>query len=154
MFSRFAETSRDFALLDEFRRRLDRVWEDMDPSWPAASASNAAPHSSSAWPRVNVYDGGSNLVVKADLPGLSEKDVQVTLNESGLAISGRRTVAPPEGYSAHRQERSSFSFSRSLTLPCKVNPDQTQASVKNGVLTVTLAKAPEAQPRQIAVQAH
>jgi HSP20 family protein len=110
--------------------------------------------SSSAWPQVNVYDGGSNLVVKADVPGLSEKDVHVTLNESGLAISGQRTVAPPEGYSAHRQERSSFSFSRSLTLPCKVNPEQTQASVKNGVLTVTLAKAPEAQPRQIAVQAH
>ena len=153
MFSRFGEASRDFALLDEFRRRLDRVWEDMDPSWPASSSNARAP-SFSAWPRVNVYDGGSNLVLKADVPGLSEKDVHVTLNESGLAISGQRTVAPPEGYSAHRQERSNFSFSRSLTLPCKVNPEQTQASVKNGVLTVTLAKAPEAQPRQIAVQAH
>jgi HSP20 family protein len=153
MFSRFGEASRDFALLDEFRRRLDRVWEDMDPSWPAGP-SNAKAHSSSAWPRVNVYDGGSTLVVKADVPGLSEKDVHVTLNESGLSIAGQRKVAPPEGYSAHRQERSSFSFSRSLTLPCKVNPEQTQALVKNGVLTVTLPKAPEAQPRQINVQAH
>jgi HSP20 family protein len=152
MFSRFGDAS-DFALLDEFRRRMDRVWEDMDPSWPA-SPSNARTHSSSAWPRVNLYDGGSNLVLKADVPGLSDKDVQVTLNESGVSISGERKVAPPEGYSAHRQERSSFSFSRSLTLPCKVNPDQAQALVKNGVLTVTLAKAPEAQPRQIAVQAH
>jgi HSP20 family protein len=153
MFSRFGDASRDFALLDEFRRRMDRVWEDIDPSW-TASPSNARTHSSSAWPRVNLYDEGSNLVLKADVPGLSEKDVHVTLNESGLSISGARKVAPPEGYSAHRQERSSFSFSRSITLPCKVNPEQTQASVKNGVLTVTLAKAPEAQPRQIAVQAH
>jgi HSP20 family protein len=153
MFSRFGDASRDFALLDEFRRRMDRVWEDIDPSWPA-NPSNARTHSSSAWPRVNLYDGGSTLVLKADVPGLSEKDVHVTLNESGVSISGERKVAPPEGYSAHRQERASFSFSRSLSLPCKVNPEQTQASVKNGVLTVTLAKAPEAQPRQIAVQAH
>ncbi len=152
MFSRFGDASRDFALLDEFRRRMDRVWEDIDPSWPA-NASDATTHSSSAWPRVNLYDGGANLVLKADVPGLSEKDVHVTLNESGVSISGERKVVPPDGYSAHRQERTSFRFSRSLTLPCKVNPEQTQASVKNGVLTVTLAKAPEAQPRQIAVQA-
>jgi HSP20 family protein len=153
MFTRFGDASRDFALLDEFRRRMDRVWEDMDPSW-SGTPSNARTHASSAWPRINLYDGGSNLVLKADVPGLSEKDVHVTLNESGVSIAGERKVAVPEGYSAHRQERTSFSFSRSLTLPCKVDPEKTQASVKNGVLTVTLAKAPEAQPRQIAVQAH
>ena len=153
MFSRFGEASRDFALLDEFRRRMDRVWEEMDSSW-TSSPPSARTHSSSAWPRINLYDDGSTLVLKADVPGLSEKDVNVTLNESGIALSGERKVVPPEGYSAHRQERTSFRFSRSLTLPCKVNPEQTQASVKNGVLTVTLAKAPEAQPRQITVQAH
>ena len=151
MFSRFGDASRDFALLDEFRRRLDRVWEDLDPSWVAAQSS-ANTHSPTAWPRVNLYDAGANLVLKTDVPGLSEKEINVTLNETGVSISGTRKVTPPEGYSAHRQERASFSFSRSITLPCKVNPEQTQASVKNGVLTVTLAKAPEAQPRQIAVQ--
>jgi HSP20 family protein len=153
MFSRFADASGDFSLLDEFRRRMDRVWEEMDSSWSGTPANSRAP-ASSAWPRINLYDEGSNLVLKADVPGLSEKDVQVTLNESGLSISGERKVVPPDGYSAHRQERASFTFSRSLTLPCKVNPEQTQALVKNGVLTVTLAKAPEAQPRQIAVQSH
>jgi HSP20 family protein len=153
MFSRFGDVSRDFALLDEFRRRMDRVWEEMDSSWSDSSTSGRT-HSSSAWPRLNLYDEGSNLVLKADVPGLSEKDVHVTLNESGVSISGERKVAAPEGYSAHRQERNSFRFSRSLSLPCKVDPEQTQASVKNGVLTVTFAKAPEAQPRQIAVQAH
>lgn len=153
MFTRFGDADRDFVLMDEFRRRIDRIWEDMDPSW-SGSPSNARTPASSAWPRINLYDAGPNLVLKADVPGLSEKDVQVTLNESGLSISGSRKLTPPEGYSAHRQERTSFSFSRSLSLPCKVNPEQTQALVKNGVLTVTLAKAPEAQPRQIVVQAH
>ena len=113
------------------------------------------PQGNRPWaPSVDIYETQNELVLKADVPGMSEKDVQVTLNESGLSISGERKVVPPEGYSAHRQERTSVSFSRSLTLPCKVNPEQTQAQVKNGVLTVTLAKAPEAQPRQIAVQSH
>jgi len=156
MLSRFSDVSRDFALLDEFRRRMNRVWDEIDSSWSESPDSGglAGTYFSSAAPRINLYDEGSNLVLKADVPGLSEKDIQVTLNESGLSISGERKLAPPEGYSAHRQERMSYTFARSLTLPCKVNPEQTQASVKNGVLTVTVAKAPEAQPRQIAVQAN
>jgi len=152
MLSRFSDLENTFVLMDELRRRMDRVWDEVDPSWQGAPASSRA-LSASAFPRINLYDGGSNVVLKADVPGLSEKDVQVTLNEGGVSISGERKVVAPEGYSAHRQERSNVKFSRSLTLPCKVNPDQATASVKNGVLTVTLAKAPEAQPRQITVRA-
>jgi len=81
------------------------------------------------------------------------QDVEITLNEAGLPLSGERKVAPPEGYSAHRQERGHLKFSRTLQLPCKVNPDQASANVKNGVLTITPAKAAEAQPRQITVRA-
>jgi HSP20 family protein len=152
MLSRFTDIENTFTLMDELRRRMDNVWDDFDPSWQR-STSSPRPFAAHAWPQINVYDGGSNLVLKADVPGLSDKNVQVTLNEGGLSISGERRVAPPEGYSAHRQERSHVKFSRSLTLPCKVNPDQTTASVKNGVLTITLAKAAEAQPRQITVRA-
>ena len=152
MLSRFRDLENTFALMDELRRRMDRVWDDSDPSRPGVMSS---PHtlSASVVPHINVYDGGATLVLKADLPGLSEKDVQLTLNEAGLSISGERRVAPPEGYSAHRQERSHVKFSRSLQLPCKVDPEQTTAAVKNGVLTITLAKAAEAQPRQITVRA-
>jgi HSP20 family protein len=152
MSSRFSDLENTLALMDELRRRIDHVWEDFDPSWQGTTSTPRS-LSASAWPRINLFDGGSSLVLKADVPGLSDKDVQVTLNEGGLSISGERTVAPPEGYSVHRQERSHVRFSRSLALPCKVNPEQTTASVKNGVLTITLAKAPEAQPRQIAVRA-
>jgi HSP20 family protein len=152
MLSRFGDLENTFALMDELRRRMDRVWDDSDPSWQGMTSSPGA-FSASLFPRVNVYDGGANLVLKADVPGLSERDVEVTLNEGGLAISGERSVAPPPGYSAHRQERSHVKFSRSLELPCKVNPEQTTATVKDGVLTITLAKAAEAQPRQISVRA-
>jgi HSP20 family protein len=61
-------------------------------------------------------------------------------------------VAPPEGYSVHRQERTASRFSRSFTLPCAVNGDAISASLEHGVLTVTLPKAPESQPRQITVK--
>jgi HSP20 family protein len=68
-------------------------------------------------------------------------------------VSGERRVQTPEGYSAHRQERAAINFSRSFALPCRVNADRTSASVKNGILTVTLEKAADAMPRQIAIKA-
>lgn len=153
MLSRFGDFENTLALMEELRRRMDRVWEDVDPSWawqPALPRSRSL--SASVFPQINLFDAGSNLVLKADVPGLSEKDVQVSLNESGISVSGERRVVAPEGYAAHRQERSQVKFSRSLALPCKVDPEQATATVKNGVLTVTLAKAPEAQPRQITVR--
>lgn len=151
MLSRLRELENTFAWMDELRNRMDRSWDDSDSFWGMASSPRA--FATPVFPRVNVYDSGTKLVIKADVPGLSEKDVEVTLNEGNLSISGSRNVAPPEGYSAHRLERSEFKFSRTIQLPCNVNPEQTTASVKDGVLTITLAKAAEAQPRQIAVRA-
>jgi HSP20 family protein len=151
MFSRMSDFDQDFTWMDELRRRMERVWDEVDPS-ARGRGWNSRPLAASAWPRLNLYDAGSSLVLKADVPGLSEKDVQVTLNDGGISISGERKVAAPEGYSTHRQERGSVQFSRSLSLPCKVDAEQTSATVKNGVLTITLTKAPEAQPRQISVR--
>lgn len=154
MLSRYNDFQNTFALMEELRRRMDRAWNDADDgatSWQWAASPRAfyAP----VFPRINIHDAGSRLVVTADVPGLSEKDVEVTLNAGGVSISGERNVAPPEGYSAHRQERTHVKFSRSIELPCKVNPEESTATVKDGVLTITLAKAAEAQPRQIAVRA-
>ena len=119
MLSRFSDFENTFALMDELQRRMDRIWEDVDPSWrswqPASPSSRAL--SASAFPRINLFDAGSNLVLKADVPGLSEKDVQVTLGDGGIALSGERKVVAPQGYYAHRQERSQLKFSRSMTLP-------------------------------------
>lgn len=151
MLSRFSGFE-NLALMDELRRRMDRIWDEVEPSWQGTAPGSSA-LSASTFPKINLHDGGSNLVLKADVPGVSESDVQVTLNENGVAISGERKVVAPEGYSAHRQERAHLKFSRSFALPCKVNPEQATASVKDGVLTITLAKAAEAQPRQITVRA-
>jgi HSP20 family protein len=150
MSSRLSDLENTFALMDELRRRMDRVWDGYDVSGQGTTSPRSL--SGAVFPRINVYDDGASLVLKADIPGLSEKDVQVTLNNGCLSISGERRVAPPEGYSTHRQERSHMKFARSVQLPCEISPDQTTAAMKNGVLTITLAKAAEAQPRQITVR--
>ncbi|MGC4094165.1 MAG: Hsp20/alpha crystallin family protein [Polyangiaceae bacterium] len=103
-------------------------------------------------PRVSLEDGGATLLVRAEVPGLSDKDVELTLDAGTLTIKGQRREETPEGYSTHRKERSAFRFSRSFQLPTKVDPEKTEAVLKNGVLSVTLHKAQEARPRQISVR--
>jgi HSP20 family protein len=150
MLRQLGDYDRTFSMLDELRRRMDRMWQDWDADEPGLSTQLS---SSQAWPRVNVFDTGSALVLKADVPGVHEKDLQISINQGALSISGERKGDAPEGYAVHRQERGAVNFSRAFSLPVPVDADKTTATVKDGVLTITLAKAPEAQPRKIGVQA-
>lgn len=141
---------RSFDLFDDFRRQMDRLFGDLDDRWAVARLSPTQ-LSASAWPRVNLFDAGAELIVTADVPGLTEKDLEITLHDGVLTLVGDRKTAVPEGYQAHRQERGAYRFKRSFALPAKVDPEKTLATVKDGVLEVKLAKAAEARPRQIAV---
>ena len=134
---------------DELRRRMDRIWDDFDADYVA----DWAPLSAASWPHLSVFDAGATLVVKADVPGLNEKDLRVELVDGTLTLTGERKAEAPKGYTVHRQERGPLTFSRSLSLPVRVDSEKTTASVKDGVLTITLTKAAEAQPRQITVRA-
>ena len=140
-----------FSAMNQLRAYMDRVFDDTHSGH--LSDGRGLHWLAGNWPRTNLIDAGSNLVLTAEVPGLSEKDVNLTLNQEVLTISGERKVQAPEGYSAHRQERPAISFSRSFTLPCRVNAERTTASVKDGILTVELEKAADAMPRQIAIQA-
>jgi HSP20 family protein len=147
----FDRTFTTFTMLDELRRRMDRLWDEYDSGGRDTPTYYADYGSRSAWPRINVFDTGAALVVHAEVPGLADKDVQLTMNQDVLTLKGERKPDAPEGYSVHRQERAPVRFSRSVTLPMKVDAEKTTASLKNGILTITLPKAPEAQPRQISV---
>ncbi|HMI84963.1 MAG TPA: Hsp20/alpha crystallin family protein [Polyangiaceae bacterium] len=149
MLRQLGEFDRTFSMLDELRRRMDRMWEDWDADEPGFSTQLS---SAQAWPRVNVFDTGSNLVLKADVPGVNEKDLHISINQGALSISGERKHDAPQGYAVHRLERGAVNFSRAFSLPIPVDADKTTATIKDGVLTITLAKAPEAQPRKIGVQ--
>lgn len=141
----------DFDLLDDFRRQMDRMFGDLDDRW-GYGRSGISQLSATAWPRVNVVDNGAELVVTADVPGLSEKDLDITLHDGVLTLASERRADVPEGYQVHRQERGTYRFKRSFQLPAKVDAEKTVATVKDGVLEVKLGKAAEARPRQIAVR--
>lgn len=151
MLTRVTEFDRTFDVLDELRRQMDRVWSDYDGTWGGTRAPTQS-LSGASWPRLNVLDAGANLVVTADVPGMTEKDLEVALEENVLTVSGERKSLAPDGYTSHRRERPALRFARSLALPVKVDAERTTANVKDGVLTITLSKAPEARPRQIAVR--
>lgn len=156
MLTRFDDFDRTFAAMDQLRRRMDRIFDDRAPRRDTLR-SNLADEVERAWsgrfPRITFADTGASLVLQADVPGLGEKDVQLSIHQDVLSVSGERRSDAPEGYLAHRQERAPLKFARSFTLPCKVDPEKSTATIKNGVLTITLAKAASVTPRQIAVKA-
>jgi HSP20 family protein len=152
MFSRLTSFDPTFDLLDELRRQMDRVWEDFDGRWGGAPSASSRSLAASTWPPVRVSDEGDALRVEADVPGLGDKDLTLTLHEGVLTIAGKRTLEAPRGYTVQRQERAGVEFSRSFSLPAKVDPEKTRAEVKDGVLAITLAKAPDVRPRQIHVR--
>lgn len=153
MLTRWGDFDRTFTMFDELRRRMDRLWEEYDDGYRSAPLYYATYDARTVYPRVNVFDTGAALVVRAELPGVAEKDLGLTLNYDVLTLKGERKADAPEGYSVHRQERAPVRFSRSFTLPAKIDPEKTSATLKDGVLTITLPKLPEAQPRQISVAA-
>jgi HSP20 family protein len=145
MIGYFTDLDRNFELMNQLRRRLDRVFEEADGErgWTA----------SDQFPRTNVYDTGKAFVVQSEVPGLTDKDVTLTLTQDVLTISGERKVEVPEGYSVHRREREPMQFSRSFAFPAKADAEKVNATIKDGLLTVTVDKAAEVQPRQISVRA-
>jgi HSP20 family protein len=151
MLSRFDDLDRTFATMDHLRRRMDRLFDDFEPAPPRGRSVERM--WSGRFPRLSFADAGASLVLEADLPGLTEKDVRLEVHQEVLTIRGERRQDAPQGWFVHRQERAPVKFSRSFTLPCKVDPEKSTATLKNGVLTLTLTKAAEAQPRQIAVNA-
>jgi HSP20 family protein len=140
MMTSFSHFDRSFDLLGELRRHVRALESD------AATTATFAP-------QLDVWDAGETLVVEVDVPGVKEEDIDVTIHDGVLTLSGERKVAAPEGHTAKRRERAGYRFSRRLALPTKVDVEKTTASVANGVLTITLTKASDAKPRHIAVKA-
>jgi HSP20 family protein len=134
--------------LAELRRQMSQLLDDFDTDWPTTNLFNWG----KSGPRITLADAGGELIVTAEVPGLSEKDVSVAIEQDVLTISGERRIEPPKGYTIHRQERGDYKFVRSVAMPCKVVADNATATVRNGVLTIALPKVPEAQPKRIEVR--
>lgn len=104
------------------------------------------------YPTLNVWDDGERFQAEAELPGFKIEDVELFVAGSQVQIRGTRTFEPKEGWTLHRRERASGEFSRTVTFPAEIDADNVQAALKDGILSVTLPKAPSAKPRKIEVK--
>jgi HSP20 family protein len=107
-----------------------------------------------AVPPVDILEKDGNLILRAELPGMSEKDIELKLEGNVLTLKGERKLEKEEDrQNFHRMESFYGTFSRSFTLPDTVDPDKISADYKNGILTVTVPQKPEAKARSIQVKA-
>jgi HSP20 family protein len=134
--------SRDIftAMRDEMDRMFTR-FEHGWPRWPALFHRDGA----ITVPELDVYENTNAIVVEADLPGVDEKDVSVTLANGMLTIKGeKRQEKEEKGENYYLAERSFGSFERSIRLPDTIDDTKVEAKFEKGVLKVTAAKKPEA----------
>lgn len=105
------------------------------------------------FPPINLWLGENSVVVTAELPGLSEDDINISLQEDVLTLQGRRQPQIQEDVTWHRRERPYGSFARTLQLPFRADPDRAKARFNNGVLEIELERPEEDRPKKIAVRA-
>jgi HSP20 family protein len=105
------------------------------------------------YPALDISESDSEIVVKAELPGLESKDVEITVDEDILSIRGEKKFEEEEKKdNYHRIERSYGSFQRSVVLPCSVTTDQVRAKFDKGVLTISMAKSAKEKGQKIKIE--
>ena len=141
----FGDLDRTLAEFDALRREMNRLFDARAP----LSYARYCRAATRGWV---LFDRGSRARRPCGAAGRGRQGRRGDRG-SGDADAARRSARStcPEGYSVHRQERTSLKFARSLTLPGRVDSEKTTANLKHGVLTLVLPKTPEDQPRQIAV---
>jgi HSP20 family protein len=103
-------------------------------------------------PPVDIYEDEHNIILKLEVPGIDDKDIDVRIENTTLTVHGERKIEKEEKEENFRRvERQYGSFTRSFTLPSSVDPAQVSANYDKGVLKISLAKKAEAKPKQIRV---
>ena len=131
---------------ETLRRRMDRLFDDY------SRGDSSEP--SRWWPQVDVSEAPEQFILHAEIPGMDKKDIKITLQDNVLTLSGEKKLEREDKErNYHLLERSHGQFSRSFTLPSKVDDGKIKASFRNGVLEIELPKAPQAKTREIEIQA-
>ncbi len=142
-----ARTMNPFAALNELRREMDRIFQGFGPRFADGWFERPT-----GFPALNIWEDGDCLYAEAEIPGVSQNDIEVYAVGNELTIKGTRKPREGDDVSYHRRERGTGEFARIVALPVEVNADKVQASLKDGVLTITLPKADEAKPKKISVK--
>src|ERR1700759_3835956 len=127
------------------QNRVNNLFREMnDSDSPLTTASFV--------PAVDIYEDSKKVVLKLEVPGIEEKDLDIRVENNTLTVKGERKFEKEEKEeNFHRIERRYSSFYRAFTLPSTVDSEHVQASYQNGILKLELSKKPEAQPKQIKV---
>jgi HSP20 family protein len=133
-------------------RELDSLQGDMNRLFDRFFEGRT-PNGNRRWiPPMDLLETEDHLVLRGDLPGLTEDDVDIEIKDNVLTVSGeRKTENEEKGEGYYRVERAFGSFSRSLTLPQGVEPDKVEASFDKGVLEVLIPKPSEARPTRVQI---
>ncbi len=143
------------------REEMDRLFDEFWSGWPMGRGRRRGRGflepfrgfpmlGEAGMPAVDVIDKGTEIQVRADLPGLDEQDIDVRLSNDTLIIRGEKKEEREEGQeegSYYLSERRYGSFQRTLSVPAGIDAEKVEASFRNGVLTITLPKTPEAQEK-------
>ncbi len=129
-------------------RELEKIRRDMDNLFDTNTRTV-----SSGFPPINVYDTSNNVLVQAELPGMTKEDIDVSYADGNLILSGKRKSLVKEGeYTIIRHERCMGEFEKIVNIPYSIVQENIFAEFKNGVLTITIPKAEEAKPKKIEIK--
>ncbi|NIS61516.1 MAG: Hsp20 family protein [Proteobacteria bacterium] len=139
---------RPFGELSSLRREMDRLWENFFGERPLTRMWERE------WtPSLDVSETKDNFVVKAEVPGIDAKDIDISLTGDVLTIKGeKRQEREEKEEDYHLVERSYGSFSRSVRLPAEVESSKIKASYKNGILNITLPKSEKVKAKEVKIK--
>jgi HSP20 family protein len=132
-----------FETLFNFQQALDQLRAS---SWLDAGLSGQG-----AFPPLNVFRKGEDIVIIAEVPGVKKDDLKIEAKGDTIRIAGSRTAGAQGSASVHRRERRSGNFDRTIALPIEINADEVKAECRDGVLAVYLPRAEHDKPRAIAI---
>jgi HSP20 family protein len=112
---------------------------------------SAGPSAGGAFPPLNVFAKGDDVVIVAEVPGLRKEDLDIQVKGKTIQLSGVKSVQYGEGASLHRRERTVGRFSRSLTLPVEIDAEKVKAEYQDGMLALFLPRAEHDKPRSIKI---
>lgn len=141
---------------DEMDKLFDRFLMNRWPtpfSWNFPEMKKFDLHSELRVPSVDMVEKGNNIIVRAEIPGVDKKEIDITLSGNNLTIQGKSKHETKEaGENYHRSEISSGSFSRTLTLPAEVDSEKVKASFVNGLLEITMPKVKKISGSKITIE--
>lgn len=143
-----------FKEIETMRREMDKIWVELFPTGRKAEPAWRRPgeDKTTATPAIEIFETKTSVIVKAEMPGVKKEYIEISFLDDALSIKGE--LKPEEGLTDEDRrysERDHTSYSRTIGIPFKVQPDRITASLKDGILSVDLPKVAQDEPRKITI---